>query len=156
MTTESPSEQKKLAPRAPRTLTHLQQLEAEAIHIIREVAAEFANPVMLYSIGKDSAVMVRLAQKAFFPGRLPARIISVPRAAWKDAPAARPNWSPCPTDPASWKRSEFLTARLASPLAARHGSAPKTPPPPAWPRDRCAPLPPPPVLRPAAPRYLAL
>ena len=46
-------------------LTHLRQLEAESIHIIREVAAEFQNPVMLYSIGKDSAVMVRLAQKAF-------------------------------------------------------------------------------------------
>ena len=51
-------------------LTHLKQLEAESIHIIREVAAEFANPVMLYSIGKDSSVMVRLAQKAFHPGRL--------------------------------------------------------------------------------------
>ena len=52
-------------------LTHLKQLEAESIHIIREVAAEFQNPVMLYSIGKDSAVMLRLAQKAFHPGRLP-------------------------------------------------------------------------------------
>ncbi len=53
------------------SLTHLRQLEAESIHIIREVAAEFENPVMLYSIGKDSSVMVRLAQKAFYPGRLP-------------------------------------------------------------------------------------
>jgi len=44
------------------TLSHLKQLEAEAIHIIREVAAEFENPVMLYSIGKDSSVMVRLAE----------------------------------------------------------------------------------------------
>ena len=52
------------------TLTHLQQLEAESIHIIREVAAEFENPVMLYSIGKDSSVMVRLAQKAFYPGKI--------------------------------------------------------------------------------------
>src|SRR5207302_3698373 len=52
-------------------LTHLKQLEAESIHIIREVAAEFEKPVMLYSIGKDSSVMVRLAQKAFYPGRLP-------------------------------------------------------------------------------------
>ena len=49
-------------------LTHLRQLEAESIHIIREVAAEFENPVMLYSIGKDSAVMLRLAIKAFHPG----------------------------------------------------------------------------------------
>lgn len=50
-------------------LTHLQQLEAESIHIIREVAAEFDNPVMMYSIGKDSAVMLHLARKAFYPGR---------------------------------------------------------------------------------------
>jgi sulfate adenylyltransferase subunit 2 len=46
-------------------------LEAESIHILREVAAEFQRPVMLYSIGKDSSVMVRLAQKAFHPGRIP-------------------------------------------------------------------------------------
>jgi sulfate adenylyltransferase subunit 2 len=54
-----------------RNLTHLEQLEAESIHIIREVAAEFENPVMLYSIGKDSSVMVRLAQKAFYPAKIP-------------------------------------------------------------------------------------
>jgi sulfate adenylyltransferase subunit 2 len=53
------------------TLSHLQALEAESIHIMREVVAEFANPVMLYSIGKDSSVMVRLAQKAFHPGKIP-------------------------------------------------------------------------------------
>ena len=52
-------------------LTHLKQLEAESIHIIREVAAEFENPVMLYSIGKDSAVMLHLALKAFYPAKLP-------------------------------------------------------------------------------------
>ena len=52
-------------------LSHLQELEAESIHIIREVAAEFENPVMLYSIGKDSSVMVRLAEKAFAPGKVP-------------------------------------------------------------------------------------
>ncbi|TXH76641.1 MAG: sulfate adenylyltransferase small subunit, partial [Lysobacteraceae bacterium] len=46
-------------------LSHLDRLEAESIHILREVAAEFANPVMLYSVGKDSSVMLRLAQKAF-------------------------------------------------------------------------------------------
>src|ERR1044072_7747193 len=63
-------------------LTHLKQLEAESIHIIREVAAEFQNPVMLYSIGKDSAVMVRLAQKAFFPGRLPFPLLRV-NTTWK-------------------------------------------------------------------------
>ena len=58
-------------------LTHLQQLESESIHIIREVAAEFANPVMLYSIGKDSSVMVRLAQKAFYPAPIPFPLLHV-------------------------------------------------------------------------------
>ena len=52
------------------TLSHLRALEAESIHITREVAAEFAKPVMLYAIGKDSSVMARLAQKASFPGKL--------------------------------------------------------------------------------------
>ena len=51
--------------------SHLRALEAESIHIMREVAAEFERPVMLYSIGKDSSVMVRLAQKAFYPGKIP-------------------------------------------------------------------------------------
>src|ERR1700683_4589149 len=63
-------------------LTHLKQLEAESIQIIREVAAEFQNPVMLYSIGKDSSVMVRLAQKAFFPGRLPFPLLHIDTT-WK-------------------------------------------------------------------------
>ncbi len=58
-------------------LTHLKELEAESIHIIREVAAEFDNPVMLYSIGKDSAVMLHLAKKAFFPGKLPFPVLHV-------------------------------------------------------------------------------
>ncbi|MFO1066124.1 MAG: sulfate adenylyltransferase subunit CysD [Pirellulales bacterium] len=53
------------------TLTHLKQLEAESIHVIREVAAEFKNPVMLYSIGKDSSVMAHLAMKAFYPDKPP-------------------------------------------------------------------------------------
>jgi len=63
-------------------LTHLKQLEAESIHIIREVAAEFERPVMLYSIGKDSAVMLHLARKAFFPGRLPFPLLHVDTG-WK-------------------------------------------------------------------------
>src|SRR5580692_9956291 len=58
-------------------LTHLRALEAESIHILREVAAEFQKPVMLYSIGKDSSVMVRLAQKAFFPGRIPFPLLHI-------------------------------------------------------------------------------
>jgi sulfate adenylyltransferase subunit 2 len=59
------------------SLTHLEQLEAESIHIFREVAAEFERPVMLYSIGKDSSVMLRLAQKAFYPGKIPFPILHV-------------------------------------------------------------------------------
>lgn len=58
-------------------LTHLKRLEAESIHIIREVAAEFDNPVMLYSVGKDSAVMLHLARKAFFPAKLPFPLLHV-------------------------------------------------------------------------------
>src|SRR5574340_144648 len=58
-------------------LSHLRALEAESIHILREVAAEFARPVMLYSIGKDSSVMLRLAQKAFFPGPIPFPLLHV-------------------------------------------------------------------------------
>ena len=58
-------------------LTHLQQLEAESIHIIREVAAEFDNPVMMYSIGKDSSVMLHLARKAFYPGKIPFPLLHV-------------------------------------------------------------------------------
>lgn len=64
------------------TLTHLRELEAEAIHIIREVAAEFENPVMLYSIGKDSSVMVRLAEKAFYPGKVPFPLMHID-SKWK-------------------------------------------------------------------------
>jgi len=65
-----------------KTLTHLKQLEAESVHIMREVASEFTNPVMLYSIGKDSAVMLHLARKAFFPGKLPFPLLHVDTG-WK-------------------------------------------------------------------------
>lgn len=63
-------------------LTHLKQLEAESIHIIREVAADFENPVMLYSIGKDSSVMLHLARKAFYPGKPPFPLMHVDTT-WK-------------------------------------------------------------------------
>jgi len=63
-------------------LTHLQQLEAESIHILREVVAEFDNPVMLYSIGKDSSVMLHLARKAFYPARLPFPLLHIDTT-WK-------------------------------------------------------------------------
>jgi sulfate adenylyltransferase subunit 2 len=58
-------------------LNHLRMLEAESIHIMREIVAEFAHPVMLYSIGKDSSVLLRLAQKAFFPGPIPFPLLHV-------------------------------------------------------------------------------
>ena len=63
-------------------LSHLDRLESESIHIIREVAAEFRNPVMLYSIGKDSAVMLHLAMKAFAPGTPPFPLLHVDTT-WK-------------------------------------------------------------------------
>ncbi|XKG59742.1 sulfate adenylyltransferase subunit CysD [Caenispirillum salinarum] len=63
-------------------LTHLQRLEAESIHIIREVAAQFRNPVMLYSIGKDSGVMLHLAMKAFYPSKPPFPLLHVDTT-WK-------------------------------------------------------------------------
>jgi sulfate adenylyltransferase subunit 2 len=63
-------------------LSHLKELESESIHIMREVAAEFENPVMLYSIGKDSSVMVQLARKAFYPGKLPFPLLHIDTT-WK-------------------------------------------------------------------------
>ncbi|WP_420846615.1 sulfate adenylyltransferase subunit CysD [Nitrincola alkalilacustris] len=71
-----------MKPLSQHRLTHLKQLEAESIHIIREVAAEFDNPVMLYSIGKDSTVMLHLARKAFHPGIPPFPLLHVDTT-WK-------------------------------------------------------------------------
>ena len=80
-------------------LSHLQTLEAEAIEIIREVAAEFSNPVMLYSIGKDSSVMAHLAKKAFYPARVPFPLMHIDSQwkfsemiAFRDRFAAENNW----------------------------------------------------------------
>ena len=64
-------------PASTARLTHLETLESESIHILREAASEFSHPVMLYSIGKDSSVMLRLAQKAFFPGRIPFPLLHI-------------------------------------------------------------------------------
>ncbi len=79
------------------TLTHLERLEAESIHILREVAATAQNPVMMYSIGKDSSVMLHLARKAFFPGPLPFPLLHIDTLwkfremiAFRDAVAASP------------------------------------------------------------------
>lgn len=80
------------------TLTHLKQLEAESIHIIREAVAEAENPVMLYSIGKDSAVMLHLALKAFAPGKLPFPLMHVDT---------------------TWKFKEMITFR--DEMAKKHG-----------------------------------
>src|SRR5262245_51483412 len=81
---------------ASRPLGHLKRLEAESIHIMREVAAEFRNPVMMYSIGKDSSVMLHLAMKAFYPGKPPFPLLHVDTTwkfremiAFRDATAAR-------------------------------------------------------------------
>ena len=82
------------------TLNNLRELEAESIHIIREVAAEFENPVMLYSIGKDSSVMLRLAEKAFYPGKVPFPLMHID-SKWKfkemvefrDKYAKEKNWN---------------------------------------------------------------
>src|SRR3546814_7092941 len=65
-----------------KTLTHLDRLEAESIHILREVMADAARPVMLYSVGKDSAVMLHLARKAFFPSPPPFPLLHVDTT-WK-------------------------------------------------------------------------
>ena len=77
----TPSMTATASPDAPRR-THLQQLEDESIHIIREVVAQFEKPVMLYSIGKDSGVMLRLAEKAFAPGKIPFPLLHVDTT-WK-------------------------------------------------------------------------
>uniref|UniRef100_UPI0023F2D5A7 phosphoadenosine phosphosulfate reductase domain-containing protein n=1 Tax=Trichlorobacter lovleyi TaxID=313985 RepID=UPI0023F2D5A7 len=81
------------------TISVLDQLEAEAIHILREVASEFERPVMLYSIGKDSSVMLHLCRKAFWPGRLPFPLLHVDTrykfpemVAFRDARAAEPGF----------------------------------------------------------------
>src|ERR1700710_2430969 len=78
MTTEAESRSRA----DPVRLTHLQRLEAESIHILREVVAEAERPVMLYSIGKDSAVMLHLARKAFFPAVPPFPLLHVDTT-WK-------------------------------------------------------------------------
>ena len=80
------------------TLSHLDRLESESIHIIREVAAEFSRPVMLYSVGKDSAVLLHLALKAFAPGKLPFPLLHVDT---------------------TWKFREMI--RFRDETAARHG-----------------------------------
>lgn len=67
---------------APSRLSHLRVLEAESIHVLREVAAEFRNPVLLYSIGKDSSVLLHLARKAFHPGRVPFPLLHIDTT-WK-------------------------------------------------------------------------
>ncbi|MGV8955670.1 MAG: phosphoadenosine phosphosulfate reductase family protein, partial [Cypionkella sp.] len=66
------------------SLTHLQTLEAESIEILREVAASFERPVMMYSIGKDSGVLLHLARKAFFPSKIPFPLLHV-NTTWKFA-----------------------------------------------------------------------
>ena len=78
------TEAKQNAPHKPPLDPHLKALENEAIHIFREVAAEFERPVMLYSVGKDSSVLLHLARKAFYPGRVPFPLLHV-NTGWKFA-----------------------------------------------------------------------
>jgi len=75
--TERRTQSPQAVPLAHGRLSHLRQLEAESIHILREVASEFERPVMLYSIGKDSSVMLRLAQKAFYPAPIPFPLLHI-------------------------------------------------------------------------------
>ncbi len=77
VTLNSPIEHQTKAANATTTPDHLRALEAESIHIMREVVAEFERPVMLYSIGKDSSVLLRLAQKAFYPGPIPFPLLHI-------------------------------------------------------------------------------
>ncbi len=77
LATENASPHLSTPPPQSHRLSHLRLLEAESIHILREVASEFERPVMLYSIGKDSSVMLRLAQKAFFPGPIPFPLLHI-------------------------------------------------------------------------------
>jgi sulfate adenylyltransferase subunit 2 len=99
---------------APR-LTHLERLEAESIHIFREVAAEFQKPVMLYSIGKDSSVMLRLAQKAFFPGPIPFPLLHVDTGyKFKEMIEFRDNiTSKLGLDLKVWRNEEALAAAVS-------------------------------------------
>ena len=73
-----------------RILTHLERLEAEAIHIMREVIAEAQNPVMMYSVGKDSAVLLHLAKKAFYPSPPPFPLLHVDTPAYRHVEDRRP------------------------------------------------------------------
>jgi len=77
VTLKSPPENRHETPVSTPTADHLRALEAESIHIMREVVAEFERPVMLYSIGKDSSVLLRLAQKAFYPGPIPFPLLHI-------------------------------------------------------------------------------
>ena len=85
-------------PEARQGLSHLRRLEAEAVHIFREVAAEFSKPVLLYSIGKDSSVLLHLALKAFHPSKPPFPLLHVDTT-WKFkemiafATGGRPSWA---------------------------------------------------------------
>jgi sulfate adenylyltransferase subunit 2 len=81
VTTLKPASNRAVTP-PRRRLTHLARLEAESIHIFREVAAEFAKPILMYSIGKDSSVLLHLARKAFFPGRIPFPLLHIDTG-WK-------------------------------------------------------------------------
>ena len=88
------------------SISHLMQLEAESIHVMREVAAEFERPVMLYSVGKDSSVMLHLARKAFFPQKLPFPLMHVDTGyKFEEMYDATRKPSPRAPIPTTWARS---------------------------------------------------
>jgi 3'-phosphoadenosine 5'-phosphosulfate sulfotransferase (PAPS reductase)/FAD synthetase len=129
----------------PAWLSHLRLLEAESIHILREVASEFERPVMLYSIGKDSSVMLRLAQKAFYPAPIPfpllhidtgfkfaemlafrdqmARSIGAELLVWRNEPAIAAGANPIALDTKALLRAaeDAGAARCSAPLQLRCG-----------------------------------
>ena len=109
-----------------RKLTHLARLEAESIHIIREVAAEFAKPLLMYSIGKDSSVLLHLARKAFFPGRIPFPLLHIDtgwkfkemiRSATRPRSASTPSSSSTRTKPARPRASRRSRTARATPTS---------------------------------------
>ena len=107
------SERIELDPLVTRILTHLERLEAEAIHIMREVVAEAQKPVMMYSVGKDSAVLLHLAKKAFYPSPPPFPLLHVDTTwKFKDMYALREKAAEDAGSITMWKRKNAASTRL--------------------------------------------
>jgi len=116
-------------------LTHLQLLETESIHVMREVAAEFQRPTLMFSGGKDSIVMLRLAEKAFRPAKIPFPFLNIDTGHnfpelndFRDRRAADLGATTACKSPPCWRpsRSSSLTRPLAAPAATRRKPAPRS------------------------------